>query len=302
MSIENTESLLLKVKQRVDDLERMARNLNHLDSVFHGMDFPLPKTIPPELGFMRAVGWLYALYYETGKPSVIYLLEMMENLKCGNYEEAKYHFKIIPILRTLLQHNLDPRSETDMQTAREGGQWLRIKCGTCMPEKDTHWETALKALLKNALEYLNSCFDLLRIIENDENRENMLMDWKIRVDRFHPAHLFDEIISRTAQDMGLANIEIIELRKRNYQKWQNRLNMLEIPYDFITESRKLIEQTLMSDDLYVLPITGKDVMEHFQIEPGPKVGEILRIAQNLHKSKIMGKKELLRELDNRVEK
>jgi cell division protein FtsX len=41
-------------------------------------------------------------------------------------------------------------------------------------------------------------------------------------------------------------------------------------------------------------------MEHFQIEPGPKVSEILRIAQNIHKLKIMEKEELLRELDNRV--
>jgi hypothetical protein len=300
MNNQDTDILLLEIKRRVDDLDRMARTFGHLDSVFPGMDFPLPKTKPAELGFIRTVGWLYALYHETGKASVQYLAEIMINLKCGNYSDVKKHIDIIPTLRTALQHNLDPRSKTDKRIVEEKAVWFQSKCGTAFPSTDEHWHTALSALLSDTLSFFDGAIEVIRVIEVDDSSESMLQDWKVRVQRFHPPHLFDEIISMAAVDVGLSSIDCVEFRKKNFSEWQKQLKMLKWPYDFKVEARKLIEQSLLKDDVRVLPITGKDIMENFNLQPGPTVGKLLCKANEIHKERGLNKDALLKAINDFV--
>jgi hypothetical protein len=44
------------------------------------LSLPLPPLEPPELGFIRAVAWLYGQYYEAGAIGVRFLSQLFDGL------------------------------------------------------------------------------------------------------------------------------------------------------------------------------------------------------------------------------
>ena len=92
--------------------------------------------------------------------------------------------------------------------------------------------------------------------------------------------------------MGRDHIEPPRLRRRYHEKWVEELSLLKPDYDFETEARRLIEHALLFGLTPVLPIDGRDIMEEFQIQPGPQVGQILVQARAIYESALFSRSSL----------
>jgi hypothetical protein len=96
--------------------------------------------------------------------------------------------------------------------------------------------------------------------------------------------------------MGREAVDVVRLRTRFYDKWTQELNLLEPDYEFEIQARKLIEYALLTVTTPVLPITGKDIMEDFDIPPGPRVGQLLERARRIYDTKPCSRAVLLDQL------
>ena len=101
--------------------------------------------------------------------------------------------------------------------------------------------------------------------------------------------------------MGRENIEATSLRERFYNNWVKELELLQGNYDFKVEARKLIERALLSETIDRLPITGHDIMETFNIKPGPQVGTLLERALILYQDQPCSREFLLDKLCQEME-
>ena len=147
-----------------------------------------------------------------------------------------------------------------------------------------------------AYRFLEALLQTIRNIEQDESRQEICHAWLFRIQRYRPPHAFDELIIIIAADMGRENLDPLQLRTRFYDKWTQELALLKTDYDFEVEARKLIEHALLTATARVLPITGKDIMEEFNIPPGPQIGELLERARRLYEAEPCSRPVLLERL------
>lgn len=281
-----------------ESLNHIASRLNgRTPGVFTEISLGLPRIEPAELGFIRVVSWLYVLYYEAGKIGTKFLVERIETLS-PEHTAIKDHYYLIGKLRTYLQHNLDPSKSHDYQIQRMCEAWFLEECGSQIPSSEAHWGKCLSALLTAALQFLKALVATVRIIETDESKDAIVDEWVYALDRYHAPHEFDAIIGIVCREMGREYIEPAELRRRFYDRWTKEMQVMKTKYDFAMEARKLIEHTLLTETIPVLPITGSDVIRHFGIQPGPRVGALLQIARRLYDQEPCSAQELLLRVEN----
>ena len=276
MSVATPESLMYLILARREEIDRVALGLPHLGfPVFEPVSLNMPKFKPAELGFTRLVSWLFVLFHEVGKVGVGFLGSRFPTYGLDGEGSIRNCPFIVQKLRTFLQHNLDPREKRDSELHQECKDWLQKQCGTPVPGEDGQWERCLFKLLSEALEFMDTLLSVLRCIERDESREEICREWVFRIKRFHPPHSFDKLILEVGADMGRTNIDPVRLRNRYYDKWTQELDLLGADYEFPHEARKLIEHALLTVTSPVLAITGKDIMDEFNIPPSPRVGKLL---------------------------
>lgn len=152
------------------------------------------------------------------------------------------------------------------------------------------------SLLDQAIAFVKAIHDCIRCVEGDDSRERIILQWDVRLQRTHPPHEFDRVISIAAADMGRENLDPVRFRKRYYDKWVAELRMLRGGYSFDAEARKLIENALLTEAIPVLPITGADIMEEFGLAPGPDVGKLLKRAKGINDAAPCSRAELLAKL------
>ena len=296
MSTQNPESLMYQILGLKEEIDQVSAKLNNINEFFGSLSLKNPIFIPSELGFLRIVSWLYVLYYEVGKVNVNFLTERFPAYNLDPDKKLSKHPLIVQQLRTFLQHNLDPKEKHSLVIQEACEQWMNDRCETPIPVDEQHWKICLINLLSEAIDFLSTLRTCIRKIEQDESREEILREWDFLRKRFHPPHEFDNLISKVAADMGRENLEVIRLRKRFYQEWMKELELLKGNYEFEIEGRKLIEHVLLNKITSVLPITGYDIINEFNIVPGPKVGLILEKARNLYSIKPCSCEELLEKL------
>lgn len=296
MSARDPESLMYQIISLIDEIDRVTLKLNQLDYVFGPITLEKPKFSPAELGFIRLVSWLYVLYYDVGKVNVKFLVNRFSVYNLDIDDKLNNHLLNIKQLRTYLQHNLDPNVQHNLIIKDACEKWFRDQCGTPIPVEDQHWNICLIALLNENLKFLSALRNSIRSIEKDESKEQILTDWNFLRKRNHLPHEFDTLISKVAGDMGREKLDPIRLRKRYYEKWIKELQLLQGNYNFEDEARKLIENVLLFEMTSILPITGKDIMDEFNILPGPKVGHLLKVAYDIYSSEPCSHDKLLNEL------
>jgi hypothetical protein len=289
----SADSLLLDVRARVEELERLVSSMGHLEKIFPDLNYAGFKTEPAEAAFMRTTAWLYILYWETGKASVVYLVDIGKKWQTHRGEELDFHYRLVAVLRTYMQHNLSLSSNNDCVKKKMCEKWFKSSCGTSVPVEEEHWGCCLKVLLNGAYEFLDVLVSVVRRIEGDEDSGDMLSDWTLRVERYHAPHEFDRVIEEAASDMGREGVSAVVFRRRYLEIWNKSLSLCAFPYDFDQEARKLVEQALLSEPERVLPLTGKDLIERFDMTPGPEVGRLLKQADELFTANPCAKEELL---------
>ena len=263
MTTSTPEGLMYQILSRMEETHRVASRLIGTNyGVFEAVSLEMPKFTPAELGFLR----------------------------------LETHHRLVQQLRTSLQHNLDPGKSHDRRIQEVCEQWLRDQCGTPIPGSDHQWQRCLLSLLLEALQFLEALLQTTRSIEQDESCGEICREWLFRIKRYHPPHAFDELISIVAADMGREAVDVVRLRTRFYDKWTQELHLLEPDYEFEIQARKLIEYALLTVTTPVLPITGKDIMEDFDIPPGPRVGQLLERARRIYDTKPCSRAVLLDQL------
>lgn len=287
------DELLIAAVRAAEEIE--ARGIDFLKktpAIFDKTSHRIPHLRNPELGFIRVSSWLYVLFFETGKIGVRFLEEQFDGYQIDHNCHLAKHTVLIHALRTFSQHNLNLTTTSDMEVLETCNEWFRSACGTSTPTQDEEWFECLKRLLQEATEYLNGLARCLRCIEKDESRNEIQKKWLFRKDHYHPPHEFDALISITAADIGRNFLDIVPFRKRNYDRWVQQLNLFQ-NYDFQVEARKLIEDSIIKDLPSIIPVTGKDIIQHLNIPPGPEIGNLLTIARKKYQDNPYYTKEQL---------
>lgn len=297
----DTSNRMYELLRLIEQVNKLAVTMPGIEGgVFAPVSLYMPKLTPPELGCMRVVSWLFVQHFEAGKLGTSFLEGKIEVYGHDPERKAKRHRSLIQQFRTFFQHNLDSSKEHDRDIVEACEQWFKANCGTAVPSADEHWARCLSALLNEAQEALQILLDTLRSIEADESCESICREWHVRIKRYFPPYMFDDLILKAAVDMGRDGIDAVSLRKRNYDSWQQHMSLLKDGVDFEAEARKLVEYAMLSLAPKVLPITGKDLMAEFALGPGQVIGELLRAARQMHEDVPSSRNELLGRLKAEV--
>jgi hypothetical protein len=128
-----------------------------------------------------------------------------------------------------------------------------------------------------------------------------LQDWLRRLQRSWPAAAFDPLIDDAKSRLGRNALDVVAFRNRHLSRWRQHFDMLEDGFDFDREAMLLIEKTLLDDGTTVLPISGREIIEAFQLHPGPVVGRLLEEARRHCAVHPCNAEEVLEHLSTRLE-
>ncbi len=288
---------MYEVLRLIEQANQLAASLSTPPlRVFESVSLDIPKLSPPELGCIRLVSWLFVQYFEAGRVGVRFLDGKAIAYDQDPNGEITKHRDYVQRLRTFFQHNLDSSKSHDRGIQETCRAWFREKCNTAVPSTDEDWALCLGAIIKEAVGSLEVLVATLRRIEVDEAREEICKDWRLRASRNLLPHQFEDLIAQVAADMGKTEIDPVGLRRRFYDQWSKHLGLLNEGVEVLVEARKLVEHALLTVIPDTMPITGKDVISELQIEPGPKVGEVLAQARTLYAKERLSKETLLERL------
>lgn len=292
---------ILRLIQEINLVASTFDSIEGIDQgVFRELSLPIPILAPAELGFVRAVSWLRALYLEAGKPNVDFLGHRLMAYGLDPDGRLCGHLRTVDNLRTFAQHHVDTVRSHGRRIREHCELWFLESCGTHHPGHDGEWEDCLASLLGEAEAFLEALLKCTRCVERDDSQEEILREWDFRRKRYHPPYEFDALILEVASDMGRSAIDHVRLRAHFYDQWCAELSLLSADYDFRREARKLVEHSLLHATTPLLPITGHDIIERLGIEPGPEVGQLLKRARTLYDQSPCATEELLERLQTEM--
>lgn len=286
---------LVRAREQVDEFARAL--LPGGEPVFGTVSLQLPDLEgAAELAFIRTASWLYVHYFEAGRVGVRFLVDRNRPI---TDEGVPDHHRLVQALRTWSQHNLDPGSKRDLGIEQRCRSWFLDTCRTRIPRDEAHWSILLDALITEAASFMRRLVDLIAEIESDPGCQEICEQWEQRLRREWPAFRYHELISIVAADMGRDSIDPATLYNRHGATWREALTLVSDDCDFHLETRRQIELTLLSETASALPITGADLMDHFDIPPGPEIGRLLALARTLYEEAPCKRDELLGRLAQR---
>lgn len=247
-----------------------------------------------EAGFLRMVSWLYMLYYEAGRGNLDFLMDKFDIYELDTKMENREHYKVSRILRTTLQHNMDMENAKNTNYKKFSDQWFLQNIKKSFPLTRDDWHTCLQAIIREALSLLNDLSQAIKYISRDEFKTFIIDDWNRKSAKFYQPHEFDQVIQKVAQEFGIAYFDYLKFRKQNADSWLQELQNRTGEYDINIEARKLIERDIIKKP--VLPITGTDIMEAFDLPPGQRIREITQVALRIYGEKPCSKEDLLDQL------
>ncbi len=284
-----------RVLRRRQEIDVVARSLIGRPA-FEELHVTLPDPESPETGFIRAVSWLYCLYFEAGRVSVTFLRRLGEAYALVDRGSADGHLEAVRCLRTELHHNLG-FADSDLNTRSAADGWRRKACGTVLPEGAEHWRACYAHIVGDAHGFLAAVGKVVRRMEEsgDEAAQH-ISEWQRRLERNWVAAMFDPLIDDAKNRLARTALDRVGFRNRHINEWRKRLELLEDDFDFEFEATRLIEKTLLEEDGVLLPITGRDVIERMGVRPGPLVGRLLEEGRRYFEVHRCGKGELLEHL------
>ncbi|MBK8265013.1 MAG: hypothetical protein IPK80_27220 [Nannocystis sp.] len=284
---------ILRCHQRINGLSRSLLGRRAFDE----LHVALPDPASPEPGFIRATSWLYCLYFEAGRVSLTFLRRLGEVHSLIDRAEIDEHVEVVRCLRTELHHNLGfVDSDQAARAAAEG--WRRRVCGTAIPRDNKQWSKCYVGLLKEANRFLSAIDEVVRRIEADGDKAGQHREeWLRRLDRSWPAAAFDPVIDEAKHHLGRQALNTVEFRQRHVDRWRAQLDLMEDGFNFAEEATRLVEKSLLDGDSFVLPITGRDIVNALKIKSGPRIGTLLEQARRRFAAQPCTREELLAHLE-----
>ena len=283
------------VLQKEQEVNNFARSLIDRPA-FDAIQVTLPVSSSPEIAFIRATSWLYCLYFEAGRVSLRFLKDRGVGYAVMDRTQSDHHQEAVRCLRTELHHNLGYQ-DSDQVARKTAEHWRREACGSAFPATGAQWQNCHERLVEDASELLTSILWVLRRIEAEgEGAREYLDEWIRRLERSWTAAEFDPVIEDAKYRLGLPALDTVRFRNRHVDRWRKALDLLEDGFDFVHETTRLIEKTLVDESSHVLPITGNDIIMHLKVEPGPEIARLLREARLIHEERHLDRDAILEHL------
>lgn len=296
MSTIDTSSALQELPEFIDQINSAAQAIGKEEKVFLDREAVFPNYTCFEAGFIKTTSWLYAQYQEVGGINVDYLLDKQQVYGPEWNKLCKLHLRNVCTLRTVLQHSLDLTSKRNQGLKWESEKWFQALLKTSEPQHGLHWHICMNGIISEAKDFLLGLLFTIQSIKSDDLCDSIIYEWNFKSRRYHPPHEFDQIIEIVSYELGFTNIDTVKIRKMYYSRWSKELSVKTGDINFETEARKLIEQTLFHHSSITLPITGKDIMEEFNLPPGKEVGRLHAKAKEFFDEKRSDSVELLEKL------
>lgn len=283
-----------EIQKKIDKLNQISQDIGKIEKIFRGVSISAPTYSCHEAGFLRTISWLYILFYEAGRVNVEFLVEYLNPSGLDSQGKAIKHIRVIHSMRTSLQHNLDLNENRDKSLRELSELWFVDRLGVMSPHKSKEWEKCLTDLLNESCETMELLIKSLTYIQKDDFCDGIVSQWNEKCSRYHPPHEYDRIIAIVASDMGMDHINALKIRNRYYESWSKELEYLHGDYDFEYEVRKRVQLALLRDP--IIPITTVDIMNSFNINPGPLVGRLVKTAKEIYIQEPCDGPELLNRL------
>ncbi len=298
MSREAMIKKLNEIERAKIAINKDALKTGKLSPVFREM-YALPTNFTCfEAGFLRAISWLYMLYYEAGKGELDFAIEKFNVYPAKNVGAEKKHFQELKTLRTIFQHSFDLEIARNAQQKTIAEDWFFRAIKKKEPATPNDWQICLELIISDALLFLHGVHYVIQRISNDEFSKSIVDDWNFKSSRILQQHDFDSLIWTVAHEFGIDYLDIVKFRKQNADIWIQELQNLTGNFDFKIQARKLIERDMIKKP--VSPITGDELMEIFNIPRGPKVKMLAEKALNIFIQNPCSKDELINRLKEQM--
>ena len=245
-----------------------------------------------EASFVRLVNWSYVLLFEAGRVPIPYLLKMPSALpetEC-QLQQAR---GMVRSLRTWSSHNIGFETESDKNVHQQVYGWFMGQGFMGPPDSREAWQVCFEGLCTEVCTIVNHCRGAItRVLSAADEKDDFIADLRHRIDRNWPAYKFEELVSDACSRLGF-NLDVRKFCQPKLAKWRGFLET--VPLDDVPEKWMIgmIERDVQNHFSNVLPINGSDIMIALDIDPGPKVGEALNRARQLHSSGVRNPEELL---------
>lgn len=251
-----------------------------------------PASDDDEISFVRLVGWCYAVLFEAGRVSLLYLLRVPF---VGEQEDRRGHEDtriLVRTLRTALVHNLG-FADRDLDIRRQASRWFVDTCVATYPGSREEWSKCFSALCGSMLRLVLHCTAALNgILKVGEDRDSIFEDLRLRLSRNWDAFQFDAITEDAAARLG-ERINAKVFRERRVAAWREFLDALPEDADLSRKMTLRIEREVYDHFQSLLPFTTAELISELAIEPGPKVKRAVALARQLFEDGIRDRVLLL---------
>lgn len=256
------------------------------------LDVRPPAWDGDEASFLRTTVWCYALFYEAGRTSIPFLLNLRGFSTEGVAKAHEATLRIVRDLRTFFSHNLGFDNEHDLDLRRATSDWFIGTCRATFPVNGDQWKACCARLCHDAGTLLVHCTSVLSACASAPERDRIFGTLRLRIRRDWPAHEYDRLVTDAAARIG-ESINARVLRERRLSHWRRFVEALPDEADVQDEVERLIEIDVLEHFRARLPITGRDLILALGLDPGPRVRAALEIARRAFEDGLRTRDQLI---------
>ncbi|OAB40900.1 hypothetical protein [Paenibacillus glacialis] len=277
----------------VKEINVITNNLISEITFFEVVDIKEISNPSEDSSFLHLVSHLYGLFYERSRVNTAYIINHMDSF-VGDSIFAQEQLRNFRNLRTYYSH-ISKKNLRDKQIKDACFMWFYENGVVAPPDNANDWKILNNALLNNSIELLNDIKMCLQQLGTDEDFNFIKEEWLIQKTKDFPDHILTDFAIEICNNFDLNNINAYALIKKTSSNIRRRLltASFEDKESLNILVKQYIEEELFTTDNIPCPVTGDDILSHFNVK-GKEIGEIKKRAIDLHKENIyLGKKELI---------
>lgn len=276
------------------ELRNLLCSVVHKDA-FGEITLAPPKHDSDELSFLRLAGWTYSFVYEAGRNAVRFLAEINPPDAGNSIEERRAHIEIIHHLRTWAFHSLGLDDSRDRELSRKVHVWFYDTCGKYPPNSEDEWRKCFRRLCEILLALSRHSMHVATPLctEGDPDREAILDAFRRQISRDWAPKDFDDLLTAACLRLGISGLDKTKFRNQRLKEWQQLVR--EYPDETTMRDAvvRRIEKDLLDHARQMLPISSIEIMEAFELGPGPQLLRAIRIAHASFEAGVVSRRELL---------
>ncbi len=251
------------------------------------------KTTDPELRFLRLVSWAYTTLWERSFPNMkiaisslhVYNMEKIGLTECRDNVQK---------LRTFFQHSMEFSSAHDQQTLATTNEWFRNSIGRSYPEH-SDYEPCANHLLDEIHTCVFNVVEFLRNLQSDELGEaTIVKQWKRERETTWPKYKIETLVSSTVKRLARSDLSVRAITDQLLKEIQQRLSVAAVDSNLEQVVVDIVEHALSTKFKMSMPVNAKDIIA-LGVEPGQRLGEILKDLREKFEGGMTNKESLLEE-------